>query len=186
TSPKERQAAIEVMAKPGNIEAIPAFESALKKEPKSEVRAELLSGLVRIGGSAVPPVIARSLATDLDKDVRLQAVDSLQRLYIPATDTGTLKTLFNTAKNVVTGPQRPALPAGVVVDKVSTDALVTAMEKDSIEEVRAAAARALGSLMAKGYVPDMVMTLEDPQNQEHTSVRKEIVMSLGVIRDAYA
>jgi len=186
TSPKERQAAIEVMAKPGNIEAIPAFESALKKEPKSEVRAELLSGLVRIGGSAVPPVIARSLATDLDKDVRLQAVDSLQRLYIPATDTGTLKTLFNTAKNVVTGPQRPALPAGVVVDKVSTDALVTAMEKDSIEEVRAAAARALGSLMAKGYVPDMVMTLEDPQNQEHKSVRKEIVMSLGVIRDAYA
>jgi hypothetical protein len=107
TSPKERQAAIELMAKPGNIEAIPAFESALKKEPKSEVRAELLSGLVRIGGSAVPPVIARSLATDLDKDVRLQAVDSLQRLYIPATDTGTLKTLFNTAKNVVTGPQRP-------------------------------------------------------------------------------
>jgi HEAT repeat protein len=186
TSPKERQAAIELMAKPGNIEAIPAFESALKKEPKSEVRAELLSGLVRIGGSAVPPVIARSLATDLDKDVRLQAVDSLQRLYIPATDTGTLKTLFNTAKNVVTGPQRPALPAGVVVDKVSTDALVTAMEKDSIEEVRAAAARALGSLMAKGYVPDMVMTLEDPQNQEHKSVRKEIVMSLGVIRDAYA
>jgi len=32
----------------------------------------------------------------------------------------------------------------------------------------------------------MVMTLEDPQNQEHKSVRKEIVMSLGVIRDAYA
>ncbi len=41
-SPKERQAAIEQMAKPGNIEAIPAFESALKKESKSEVRAELL------------------------------------------------------------------------------------------------------------------------------------------------
>ncbi|HET9131962.1 MAG TPA: hypothetical protein VFO86_13490, partial [Terriglobia bacterium] len=43
-SPKERQAAIEQMAKPGNIEAIPAFESALKKEPKSELRAQLLSG----------------------------------------------------------------------------------------------------------------------------------------------
>ena len=109
-SPKERQAAIEQMAKPGNIEAIPAFESALKKESKSDVRAELLSGLVRIGGSAVPPIIARSLATDLDKDVRLQAVESLQRLYIPAPDTGTLKTLFNSAKNVVTGPQRPTLP----------------------------------------------------------------------------
>jgi HEAT repeat protein len=185
-SPKERQAAIEQMAKPGNIEAIPAFESALKKESKSDLRAQLLSGLVRIGGSAVPPVIARSLATDLDKDVRLQAVESLQRLYIPAPDTGTLKTLFNTAKNVVTGPQRPVLPAGVVVDKVSTDALATAMQRDSIEDVRAASARVLGSLMAKEYVPVMIMTLEDPQNAEHKSVRKEIVMSLGVIRDASA
>jgi HEAT repeat protein len=185
-SPKERQAAIELMAKPGNIEAIPAFESALKKESKSEIRAQLLSGLVRIGGSAVPPVIARSLATDLDKDVRLQAVESIQRLYIPATDTGTLKTLFNTAKNVVASPQRQTLAAGVVVDKVSTDALSTAMQRDSIDEVRAAAARVLGSLMAKDYVPVMITTLEDPQNMEHKAVRKEIVMSLGVIRDASA
>ena len=185
-SPKERQAAIEQLAKPGNVEAIPAFESALKKESKSDLRAELLSGLVRIGGSAVPPVIARSLATDLDKDVRLQAVESLQRFYIPAPDTGTLKTLFNSAKNVVTGPQRPPLPSGVVVDKVALDALATAMQKDSIEEVRAAAARVLGSLMAKAYVPVMVMTLEDPQNMEHKTVRKEIVMSLGTIRDASA
>ena len=185
-SPKERQAAIEQMAKPGNIEAIPAFESALKKESKSDLRAELLSGLVRIGGSAVPPVIARSLATDLDKDVRLQAVESLQRLYIPAPDTGTIKTLFNSAKNVVTGPQRPTLPSGVVVDKVALEALATAMQKDSTEEVRAAAARVLGSLMAKEYVPVMITTLEDPQNVEHKTVRKEIVMSLGVIRDASA
>jgi len=185
-SPKERQAAIEQMAKPGNIEAIPAFESALKKESKSDLRAELLSGLVRIGGSAVPPVIARSLATDLDKDVRLQAVESIQRLYIPTPDTGTLKTLFNSAKNVVTGPQRPTLPSGVVVDKVALEALATAMQKDTTEEVRAAAARVMGSLMAKEYVPVMVMTLEDPQNLEHKTVRKEIVMSLGVIRDASA
>ena len=185
-SPKERQAAIEQLAKPGNVEAIPAFESALKKESKSDLRAELLSGLVRIGGSAVPPVIARSLATDLDKDVRLQAVESLQRLYIPAPDTGTIKTLFNSAKNVVTGPQRPTLPSGVVVDKVALEALATAMQKDSTEEVRAAAARVLGSLMAKEYVPVMITTLEDPQNVEHKTVRKEIVMSLGVIRDASA
>jgi HEAT repeat protein len=185
-SPKERQAAIEQMAKPGNIEAIPAFESALKKESKSELRAQLLSGLVRIGGSTVPPILTRSLATDLDKDVRLQAVESIQRFYIPAPDTGTLKTLFNTAKNVVASPQRPSLPAGVVVDKVSTDALATAMQKDSIEEVRAASARVLGSLMAKDYVPVMITTLEDPQNMEHKTVRKEIVMSLGVIRDPSA
>jgi len=183
---KERQTAIEQMAKPGNIAAIPAFEAALKKEPKSEVRAQVLSGLVRIGGSAIPPILARSLATDLDKDVRLQAVESIQRFYIPAPDTGTLKTLFNTAKNVVASPQRPTLPAGVVTDKVATDALSTAMQRDAIEDVRAASARVLGNLMAKAYVPDMITTLEDPQNMDHKGVRKEIVMSLGTIRDASA
>jgi HEAT repeat protein len=73
-----------------------------------------------------------------------------------------------------------------MVDIVTTDALATAMQKDSNEEVRAAAARVLGSLMAKEYVPVMITTLEDPQNMEHKAVRKEIVMSLGVIRDASA
>ena len=186
TSPKERQAAIEQMAKPGNIEAIPAFAAALKKEPKSEIRAQILSGLARIGGSAVPPILSASLATDLDKDVRLQAVESIQRVYIPVADTGTLQTLFNRAKNVVYSPDRPSLPAGIKVDAVATDALATAMQKDSIEEVRAASARVLGNLMAKTYVPVMITTLEDPQNADHKIVRKEIVMSLGVIRDTSA
>ena len=186
TSPKERQAAVEQMAKPGNIEAIPALASALKKEPKSDVRAQILSGLARIGGSAVPPIIAGSLASDLDKDVRLQAVEALQRVYIPGTDTGTLQTLFNRAKNVVYSSQRPALPAGVKVDTVTTDALAAAMQKDPIEDVRAGSARVLGNLMAKAYVPVMITTLEDPQNADHKAVRKEIVMSLGVIRDVSA
>jgi len=185
-SPKERQAAIEQMARPGNIEAIPAFEAALKKESKSEVRAELLSGLVRIGGSTVPPILVRSLASDLDKDVRLQSVESIQRFYIPVADTGTIQTLFNRAKSVVANPQRPPLPAGVVVDKLSTDALASSMQKDPIEDVRAASARVLGTLLAKAYVPVMITTLEDPQNLDHKAVRKEIVMSLGVIRDSSA
>jgi HEAT repeat protein len=186
TNPKDRQAAIEQMARPGNTEAIPALTSALKKESKSEIRAQILSGLVRIGGSFVPPLLAGSLATDLDKDVRLQAVESIQRFYIPAGDTGTLQTLFNRAKNVVAIPQRPAPATGVILDKVATDALATAMQRDSIEEVRAASARVLGNLMAKAYVPVMITTLEDPQNQDYKAVRKEIVMSLGVIRDTTA
>ena len=186
TNPKERQTAIEQMSRPGNVEAIPALTSALKKEPKSEIRAQILSGLVRIGGSFVPPLLAGSLATDLDKDVRLQAVESIQRFYIPTGDTGTLQTLFNRAKNVVASPQRPTPAPGVVLDKVATDALATSMQRDSIEEVRAASARVLGNLMAKTYVPVMITTLEDPQNSDHKAVRKEIIMSLGVIRDTSA
>ena len=182
-SPKERLAAIEQMAKPGNTEAIAPLTAALKKETKSDVRAQILAGLVRIGGSGIPPVLAMSLSSDLDKNVRLQAIESIQRLYIPAQDSGTITTLFNQVKSVVTDPDRPALPAGVVADKVSTDALATAMQKDAIEEVRAASARLLGTLKAKDYVPAIVTALEDPQNRDHRMVRVEAIQSLGVIRD---
>src|SRR2546425_12175460 len=48
SSPKERQAAIEEMAVLGNTKAIPALAAAYKKEPKSDLRAEMLVGLARI------------------------------------------------------------------------------------------------------------------------------------------
>lgn len=185
-SPKERMAAVESMARPGSLEAIPALAAALKKEPRSEVRADILAGLVRIGGPSVAPILGMSLATDLEKDVRMQAVESIQRLYIPVPDTGTIQTMFNRVKSVIAQPDRPMLPNGVVVDKSAKDALATAMQKDAIEDVRASAARALGSLMAKDAVPVMITTLEDPQNKEHKDVRLEIVESLGVMRDAAA
>ena len=185
-SPKERLAAVEQMARPGNTEAIPPLTASLKKEPKMELRAEMLAGLVRIGGPDIPPILAMSLSSDLDKDIRLQAIESIQRLYIPAPDTGTLQTIFNRVKGVIAQPDRPTLPNGVVVDKTSKDALAAAMQKDFNEEVRAAAARALGSLLARDYVPVMVSTLEDPQNQDHKAVRRELIESLGVIRDPAA
>src|SRR5215471_2692824 len=135
-SPKERLAAIEAMSHSGNTEAIPALESALKKESKSEVRQEILAGLTRIGGPKVPPILSMSLGSDLDKDVRLQAIESIQRFYIPVADTGSpLQTLFNRAKNLVVQQDRPMLPRGVIVDKVPLEALANAMSKDSSEEV---------------------------------------------------
>jgi len=33
--------------------------------------------------------------------------------------------------------------------------------------------------MAKDYVPVMISTMEDPQNQDHKAVRREIIESLG-------
>jgi HEAT repeat protein len=185
-SPKERLAAIEKMSQSGNTEAIATLESALKKESKSEVRQAILAGLTRIGGPKVPPILSTSLGADLDKDVRLQAIESILRFYIPVTDTGSLQTLFNRAKNLVVQPDRQMLPRGVVVDKVPLDAVANAMSKDSSVDVRASAANSLGSLRAKDYVPAMIMTLEDPQNRDHKPVRMEIIRSLGVIRDPAA
>src|SRR5882672_9859963 len=83
SSPKERQAAIEEMAVIGNAKAIPALAAAYKKEPKADLRAEILAGLARIHDKAAIPPLAEALRSDIDKDVRLQAIDSILRLYIP-------------------------------------------------------------------------------------------------------
>jgi len=85
-SPKERQSAVEQMAVLGNREVIPQLAAALKKEPRSEVRASIVAGLGRIRDRESVPILAETLRTDLDKDVRLQAIDSLLRLYIPIED----------------------------------------------------------------------------------------------------
>src|ERR1051326_903079 len=78
SSPKERQAAIDEMAVLGNAKAIPALAAAYKKEPKSDLRAEIVAGLARIHDKAAIPVLADVLHSDIDKDVRLQAIDSLR------------------------------------------------------------------------------------------------------------
>jgi HEAT repeat protein len=185
-SPKERQAAAEQMAVIGNSSAIPQLAAALKKEMRSDVRAEMVAALGRIRDRAAIPVLTDTLRTDLDKDVRLQAIDSLLRLYIPIEDTGPIRTVFNKVKSVFSQPEPPVVSPEVQVDATANEALATAMQKDFSDEVREEAARALGTLKAKDQVPVLIMAFEDPQNHEHPLVRAQIAHSLGVIRDPAA
>ncbi len=186
TSPKERAEAVESLATPGKTENVAPLAEALKKEPRSDVRATIIAGLARIGGKAVVPILTATLASDLDKDVRLQTIDSMQRLYIPTESNGTIRTVFNKVKSVFAEPDRPVVQNEAAVDPAVNAALADAMQKDSSQEVRATAARALGSLKAKDRVAVMISTLQNPQNQEHPEVRLEIVESLGLIRDVAA
>ena len=183
---KVRLDAVESMTLVGRTENVAALAEALKKEPKSEVRGAIVSGLGRIGGPTVIPVLISSLQTDLDKNVRLQTVDALQRLYIPIDSPGTIKSVFNKVKNVFLLPDRQLVHDPKVVSPAVKVALAEAMQKDFHNEVRAAAARALGSLKANDQVAVMAATLEAPQSKEHVEVRMEIVASLGVIRDPAA
>lgn len=185
-SPKERQAAIEQMATLGNHDAIPKLAEALKKEPKSDLRAEIVAAFGRIRDKDAIPVLADTLRTDLDKDVRSQAIDSLLRLYILLDDTGPVRTIFNKVKSVLIQPNAPIVGPEVQVDPAAKEALAAAMQKDFNDEVRVEAVRALGSLRAKEQIPAMTMALEDPQNREHRAVRAEIVHTLGVMRDPSA
>jgi HEAT repeat protein len=185
-SPKERQAAIEKMAVLGNHDAIPKLGEALKKEPKSDIRAEIVAALGRIRDKDAIPILADTLRTDLDKNVRSQAIDSILRLYILMEDTGHLTTIFNKVKGVLIEPNPPMVGPEVQVDTAAKEALAAAMQKDFTDEVREEAARALGSLRAKDQIPTMLAALEDPQNQEHRAVRATIVRTLGVLRDPSA
>ena len=49
-SPKERLEAIDAMSLAGKTENVAPLAAALKKEPKSDVRAAIVAGLARIGG----------------------------------------------------------------------------------------------------------------------------------------
>jgi HEAT repeat protein len=185
-SPKERMAAVDKMAVVGNREAIPQLVEALKKEPKSDIRAQIVAALGRIRDREAVPVLADTMRNDLDKDVRSQAIDSLLRIYIPIEDSGPVRTIFNRVKSVFLQPDAPVVGPEVQVDPAAKDALATAMQKDFIDEVRAQAARALGSLRAKDQVPVLLEGLENPQNREHSMVRIEIVRTLGLLRDPAA
>jgi HEAT repeat protein len=185
-SPKERLEAVDAMSLVGRTQNVAPLEAALKKEPKSDIRAAIVAGLGRIGGPDVVPILTNSLQTDLDKDVRLQVVDSLQRLYIPVESQGTIKTVFNKVKSVFALPDRPLVHDPKIVSPAVNAALAETMQRDFSQEVRAASARALGSLRATDRVAVLVQTLEAPQNKEHPEVRLEIVESLGLIRDPAA
>lgn len=186
TSPKERMEAVEQLSTLGKTENVTPLSEALKKEPRSDVRAAIVAGLARIGVGEIVPILNATLLSDLDKDVRLQSVDSLQRLYIPVESSGTIRTVFNKVKSVFVGPGRPVVQNASRVDPSVNATLAEAMQRDTNQEVRAAAARALGSLKATDRVAVLIATLENPQNQEHPEVRVEILESLGLIRDVAA
>ena len=186
SSPKERMDAIEKMAVLGNREAIPALAAALKKEPKSDFRAQIVAGLGRIRDRAALPVLGDALRNDLDKDVRSQAIDSLLRLYIPIEETGQIRTVFNKVKSVFMQPNGPVVGPEVTVDSEAKELLAAAMQKDFNDDVRGQAVRALGSLRATDQIPLLISALEDPKNREHRTVRVEIAHTLGMLRDPSA
>ncbi len=185
-SPKERQAAVESAAVLGNRDGISAIAAALKKEPKSDLRAAMVAALGRIRDREAIPVLADVLRNDLDKDVRSQAIDSLLRLYILVEDSGPLRTIFNKVRSAFFMPTALIVGPEVQVDASAKEALAAALQKDFNDEVRSQAARALGSLKAADQVPMLAVALEDPQNREHRAVRVEIVRTLGLIRDPAA
>ena len=85
-SPRERSDAVESMAVLGNRDAVPLLAQAYKNEQSSEIRVSIVRALGRIRDQSAIPTLSEALRTDFQQVVRLQAIDSLLRLYIPVAD----------------------------------------------------------------------------------------------------
>jgi HEAT repeat protein len=181
-----RREAVEQMGVLGNKAAIPVLAEARKKETDTDVRGLMVAALGRIGDREAIPALIEALSTDLNANVRLQAIDSLLRLYIPMQDEGRLQTVFNRVRNVFSQPDVPMVGSQQMVDAEVKAALATSLQKDFDVNVRTASARAMASLRANEQIPTLIAAFEDPQNRENSRLRIQIVQTLGLLRDPSA
>jgi hypothetical protein len=90
----------------------------------------MVAGLGRIGVAEVIPVLTQSLQTDLDKDVRLQVVDSFQRLYILSAIHGPNRDDLRQGEERICIARQTACPQCASVNPAVNAALADSMQKD--------------------------------------------------------
>ena len=165
----------------GKQEAIDVLDEAFRAESDPDVRGEILLSLGKIRDRAGLKTLTRALVSDVSKDVRLQAIDSILRLYIPIEEPGILRRFLGGVKSIFAENEQLVVEPYVGVDKEAKESLSKALlDRDS--QVRENAAKALGSLRASDQIPAMDQALS-VSNRE---TRVALVKSLGMIRDEKA
>lgn len=185
-SPRERNDAVRSMAVLGNRDAVPALVEAYGKEPRSDIRAEIVGALGRIRDRSAVPGLIDALLTDFRRDVRLQAIDSLLRLYIPVSDDEGFFSFIGGVTRVFTEEERPHIAPNVAVDADVKVALVQAVREDFDAEVRREAVHALGSLAATDQLSPLISELAGPRHREDQQVRIAMIETMGMFRDQAA
>lgn len=177
TDKRARRQAASDLGVLGQREAVAPLEKAFVTEKDAGVRGEILLSLGKIRDRAGLPTLTRVLLTDSSKDVRLQAIDSILRLYIPIGDESALKRFFGGVKSLFAENEQLVVQPFVEVDKAAKEALAKAL-LDRKKEVRENAAKALGSLRAT----DQVGAMDQALSISSKDTRRAIVKSLGLIR----
>ena len=181
SSPRERREAIESKAFLANRDAVPALVEAYRNEPLRDIRSSIIAALGTIRDRSAIPGLAGALQGDYEKDVRLQAIDSLLRLYIPIADDEGFWSFFSRVRGLFSEDPRPLVGVNEYVDQTAREALVAALERDFDPEVRMESAHALGSLRSVDQLPALTEALEGPRNLQATDVRVAIIRAMGVI-----
>ena len=165
----------------GKKEAINVLDEAFHSESDPDVRGEILLSLGKIRDRSGLKTLTYALASDVSKDVRLQAVDSILRLYIPIEEPGIIRRFLGGVKSIFAENEQWVVQPYVEVDKEAKEALSKALlDRDS--QVRENAAKALGSLRAS----DQIAAMDQALSVSNKETRVAIVKSLGIMRDEKA
>ena len=180
-SPRERSDAVESMAVLGNRDAVPLLGDAFKNEQSSEIRTSIVRALGRIRDQSAIPTLSEALLADFQLDVRLQAIDSLLRLYIPVADEQGFWNFITDVTRVFSEDEQLNVGPNVFVDERAKEVLVEALQNDFDWEVRVAAANALGSLNAADQLPALIEELDGPRHREDWEVQIAMIRTMGDI-----
>ena len=185
-SPRERSEAVRRMAVLGNRDAVPGLVDSYRREPRRDIRVEIVAALGSIRDLSAAPLLTEALTTDFEREVRLQAMDSLLGLYIPISGDGGFFSFIGGITRVFSEEESPRISPNVTVDASVKEALVQMIRTDFDEELRRVAAHALGSLNAADQIPALVGELEGPRHREYRDVRVAMVRTLGLFQDQAA
>jgi HEAT repeat protein len=166
----------------GKKEAIGPLQDAYSSEKDSYVRGEIVLSLGKIRDRAGLKTMTQALVGDVSKDVRLQAIDSILRLYIPIEERDVVHRFLGGVKSIFSENEQLVVQPYVEVDKEAKEALSKALLDRKSQEVRENAARALGSLKAS----DQIASMDQALTVSNRETRLAIVKSFGIMRDEKA
>jgi HEAT repeat protein len=182
-SPKIRAKAAREIGETGDPSAVPALISALS-DSSTRVRRQVVVALasIRVTQSLQGLIQATS---DSDSEVRWLAVKGIEGYYTgEAPKTGFVSYMerqYRSAKRkFLGGPIR--ITPGTGVDPKAVSALDRVMMDTQHPRAAQEATRALGILMARQAVPDLVITAHSPSED----LAREALNSLGKIQDVSA
>lgn len=150
---------------------------ALLNDPHQETRIAAAEALGRIGDDRAVPALISMLA-DEDESVVQKAILALRKIQDPQSTRPLLQLLQHPSHRV---RQKAAESLGAIGDAVVAEQLEPLLKHDRSEEVRAAAAKALGAIRDPGSVDALLNAVHDLM-----SVRTKAVAALGEIGDEAA
>ncbi len=183
SNPKIRAKAAREIGDTGDPSAVPALIAALN-DPSAKVRRQVVVALasIRVTQSLQGLIQATS---DSDSEVRWLAVKGIEGYYTGETPKtgfmGYMEQQYRSAKRKFLGGSIRITP-GTAVDPRAVSALERVMMDSQHERAAQEATRALGILMARPAVHDLVLTAHSPKE----ALAREALNSLAKIQDTSA